>query len=75
VHYGECAFGIERSGGFVGEDDRRMVGERAGDGDALLLSTGKLRDLRAGAREVSSGGLRAVNAATRGKCVGRHNAG
>ena len=34
-------FRIERARDFVKEDDFRIHGERAGDGDALLLSTGK----------------------------------
>ena len=31
---------VEVSGRFVGEDDAGIVGERAGDGDALLLPAG-----------------------------------
>ena len=32
---------VEVARGFVGEDDGRVVDERAGDGDALLLAAGK----------------------------------
>ena len=32
---------IERGGGFVADDQRRFVDERAGDGDALLLAAGE----------------------------------
>ena len=35
--------GIERAGRFIAEQDLRVRGECAGDGDALLLSAGKLR--------------------------------
>ena len=35
--------GIEVAGGLVGEQQRRIVGQRAGDGDALLLAAGELR--------------------------------
>ena len=31
---------VERGGGFVADDERRLVDERAGDGDALLLAAG-----------------------------------
>src|SRR6201996_5656501 len=34
---------IEIAGGLVGQKDARTVGQRAGDGDALLLAAGKLR--------------------------------
>src|SRR5438874_2340588 len=34
---------VEVAGGLVGEDQRRLVGERAGHGDALLFAAGKLR--------------------------------
>ena len=33
--------GVEVAGGLVGGEDRRVVGERAGDGDALLLAAGE----------------------------------
>ena len=32
---------VERGGGFVGENEARLIGERAGHGDALLLSARK----------------------------------
>ena len=32
---------VERGGGFVADDERRFVDERAGDGDALLLAAGE----------------------------------
>ena len=32
---------VEVAGGLVGEDEGRGVGERAGDGDALLLAAGE----------------------------------
>lgn len=44
-HEGEdgiSAFGVEVSGGFIGEDEDGVIGECAEDGDALLLSTGEL---------------------------------
>ncbi len=33
---------VEIAGGLVGEDEDGAVGERAGDGDALLLAAGEL---------------------------------
>ena len=33
---------VEVAGGLVGQDQRRLVGERAGDGDALLLAAREL---------------------------------
>ncbi len=36
---------VEVAGGFVGENDGGVVGEGAGDGDALLLAAGELRRL------------------------------
>jgi len=33
---------VERAGGFIAEQQFRAFGDRAGDGDALLLATGKL---------------------------------
>ena len=35
-------FGVEVAGRLVGDEDGRVVGQRAGDGDALLLAAGKL---------------------------------
>ena len=37
--------GIQVAGRLVGQQDRRMIDERAGDGHALLLPAGKLRRL------------------------------
>ena len=36
-----AAFAVEGAGGFVGENHRRVVDQRAGDGDALLLAAGE----------------------------------
>ena len=36
---------VERAGGLVGQDDPRIVDERARDRDALLLSAGELARL------------------------------
>ena len=36
-----AVLGIERGGGFVADDERRFVDQRAGDGDALLLAAGE----------------------------------
>ena len=33
---------VEVAGGLVGEDDRRLAGQGAGDGDALLLAAAEL---------------------------------
>src|SRR5215813_5265575 len=41
---------VEVPGGLVGEEDRRIVGERARDGDALLLSSRQLRRIVMAAR-------------------------
>ena len=37
-----AGLGIERAGRLVGEDDRRLVGERARHRDALALAAGQL---------------------------------
>ena len=37
-----AGFGVEISGGLVGEQDRRMIHQRARDGHALALAAGKL---------------------------------
>src|SRR5271156_1351130 len=37
-----AGFGVEVSGGFVGEDDGGLVDQGAGDGDALTLAAGEL---------------------------------
>ena len=42
VHDLRAGNGIEIARRFVGKDDVRIVHERAGDGDALFLSAGKL---------------------------------
>ena len=41
AHDTERAFAVEWGGGFVGENDRRLIGQRAGDGNALLFAAGK----------------------------------
>ena len=38
AHNAERAFAVEWGGGFVGENDRRLIGQRPGDGDTLLFS-------------------------------------
>ena len=43
VHHLARHEGIEVAGGLVGEDQRRVAGNGAGDGDALLLAAGELR--------------------------------
>ncbi len=35
--------GVERAGGFVQQQDRRVLEDGAGDGDALLFAAGKLQ--------------------------------
>ena len=42
VEDGVASSAIEIAGGFVGEEDRRVQCEGAGEGDALLLAAGKL---------------------------------
>ena len=37
-----CGDGVQRSGGFVQEDDGRILEEHAGDGNALLLAAGQV---------------------------------
>ena len=37
----ETPGGVERAGGLVGEHERRLVGEGAGDGEALTLTAGQ----------------------------------
>ena len=46
VHDLERELGIEVAGRLVGQDDRRIVDERAGDGDALLLAARELHRVR-----------------------------
>jgi hypothetical protein len=36
-----AALAVESGGGFVGEDEAGLVGERTGHGDALLLAAGE----------------------------------
>ena len=36
---------VQRAGGLVGQNDRRIPGQRPGDGHALLLAAGKLAGL------------------------------
>ena len=48
-HHFFAAVAVERAGGFVGEDDLPAVHQGAGDGDALLLPTGKLAGFVVGA--------------------------
>ena len=38
---GALRFGVERAGRFIENQDRRIVVDRARDGDALFLSAGK----------------------------------
>ncbi len=67
VHYLDGAFRVEVAGGFVREEDRRLVHERAGDRDTLLLSAGKLRGrVRAASPEPHALEQRAGAGATRG---------
>ena len=35
---GRAGLAVEVAGGLIGQDDRRLVGERSGDGDALLFA-------------------------------------
>ena len=35
--------GVEIASGFIGQNDERIVDERTGDGDALLLAAGQLK--------------------------------
>src|SRR5690606_10547111 len=49
AHDLDGGFAVEVAGGFVGEEDVRLVDEGAGDGDALLLSAGKLAGKMIGA--------------------------
>ena len=46
-------FGIERGGGFVEQDDRRVLDQRARDRDALALAAGQLRAVLADRRVVA----------------------
>ena len=46
-------FGIERGGGFVEQDDRRILDQRARDRDALALAAGQLQAVLADRRVVA----------------------
>src|SRR5687767_6397993 len=46
---GLAGVGVEVAGGFIREDDARVVHQRAGDGGALLLAAGKLHGAMFGA--------------------------
>ena len=43
VLHGALALGVERGGGFVEQQDRGILQQGAGDGDALLLAAGQAR--------------------------------
>ena len=45
--------GVQRGGRLVGQQHRRLGGQRAGDADALLLAAGELRRDRQSARSAS----------------------
>ena len=53
--------GVEVAGRLVGQNQRRIVGQRAGQRDALLLATGQLRRIVMGA----AGETRPLRAAPR----------
>ena len=40
LHNLECPLGVEGGGGLIGQDERRSVDQRPGDGHALLLTAG-----------------------------------
>jgi len=44
-----AALAVQGAGGLVGENHRRVIHQGAGNGDALLLATGKFRGTMAGA--------------------------
>lgn len=56
--------GVEIAGGFVGEKNRRLVDEGAGDGGALKLSAGKLVGPVVGAIGELDGGEEVAGAGT-----------
>lgn len=72
-------FGVEVSGGFIGEDDAGRVGEGSGDGDALLLSAREFEGFivepvaEADALEDVGGFLDGVFAAVATKCHREHD--
>jgi hypothetical protein len=47
LHHDAAAHAVERGRGLVGEDERGLVGEGAGDGDALLLAAAEHLGVRA----------------------------
>ena len=49
LHHFDTGFGVEVSGGFIGEDHRRTVDQCSGNGYALLLTAGKLGRVVSGA--------------------------
>ena len=56
--------GVEIAGGFVGEKNRRLVDEGAGDGGALKLSAGELVGAVVGAIGEMDGGEEVAGAGT-----------
>ena len=42
IHHEPPGLAVQRAGGFVRQNDGRVVGHGSGNGDALLLSAGKL---------------------------------
>ena len=47
-------FGVERRGRLIEQDDRRVLDQRAGNGDALALAAGELQPVLADRRIVSA---------------------
>ncbi|AKJ13331.1 hypothetical protein ABB07_25850 [Streptomyces incarnatus] len=43
LQYGRGVGAIERAGGLVGEHNGRLMDQRTGDGNSLILSSGHLR--------------------------------
>ena len=50
----QFGFRIERGGGLVEQDDRRVLDQRARDGDALALAAGELQAVLADRRVVAA---------------------
>ena len=61
---GVTGSGVEIAGGFVGEKDRRLVNEGAGDGGALKLSARELVGAVVGAIGELDGGEEVAGAGT-----------
>ena len=62
---------VERGGGFIGEDEAGLIGQGAGDGDALLFAAGERFGEIVGARadaEVVEQLLRALAVRLAGRC-------